>query len=140
YDVIDDEMIGNSSLQKIVNTYRIWYEEKLQPGIKNFLYSEDAELSKTVLKLVEFPYDISPGWMKNYEMPVPTREDNYKREIISTLNYLELKKIKKLISLNEKELEHATSPERQILLIQTHNHLKNMEIKITNEMGMVILK
>ena len=140
YEVIDNEMIGNPSLQRIVETYRIWYEEKLQPGIKNFLYSEDLELSKTALKLVEFPYDISPGWMKNYEMPVPTREDNYKQEIISTLNYLELKKIRKLISLNAKELEHSTSPERQILLIQTHNHLKNLEIKITNDMGMVILK
>ncbi|MDQ6763212.1 MAG: hypothetical protein M3015_11375, partial [Bacteroidota bacterium] len=59
---------------------------------------------------------------------------------ISTLNYLELKKIRNLIRMNEKELEEAKSAERQIFLIQTHNHLKNMEIKITNEMGMVILK
>ncbi len=140
YEMIDEEMIGNPSLQKIIDTYKIWYEENLSPGIKTFLYSDDPEMTKTVLSIIEFPYDISPGWMKNYEMPVPTREDNYKSEIISTLSYLELKKIKKLISQNEKELEQATSAERQILLIQTHSHLKNMEIKITNEMGMVILK
>ncbi|MEP7232384.1 MAG: DNA primase [Ginsengibacter sp.] len=140
YEMIDEEMIGNPSLQKIINIYKIWYEENLSPNIKSFLYSDDPEMMKTVLSIIEFPYDISPGWMKNYEMPVPTREDNYKSEIISTLSYLELKKIKKLISQNEKELEQATSAERQILLIQTHSHLKNMEIKITNEMGMVILK
>lgn len=140
YEMIDDEMISNPLLQKIISIYKIWYEEKLEPGIKNFLYSDDAEMSKMVVSIIEFPYDISPGWMKNYEMPVPTREDNYKKEIISTLSYLELKKIKKLININEKELELATSTERQIFLIQTHNHLKNMEIKITNEMGMVILK
>ncbi len=140
YEMIDDEMISNPSLQKIISIYKIWYVENLEPGIKNFLYSDDADMSKMVVSIIEFPYDISPGWMKNYEMPVPTREDNYKKEIISTLSYLELKKIKKLISMNEKELEQATSAERQIFLIQTHNHLKNMEIKITNEMGMVILK
>ncbi len=140
FEMIDDEMITSPSLQKIIDIYKIWYEKKLQPEIKNFLYSDDAEISRIVISIIEFPYDISPGWMKNYEMPVPTREDNYKKEIISTLSYLELKKIKKLISINEKELAHATSAERQIFLIQTHNHLKNMEIKITNEMGVVILK
>ncbi|MEO8568385.1 MAG: DNA primase [Ginsengibacter sp.] len=140
YEMIDEEMISNPSLQKIISIYRTWYEEKLEPGIKNFLYSDDAAMSRIVISIIEFPYDISPGWMKNYEMPVPTREDNYKKEIISTLSYLELKKIKKLISVNEKELKQATSADRQIFLIQTHNHLKNMEIKITNEMGMVILK
>ncbi len=140
YEALDDEMISNMALQKIINIYRIWYEEKLEPTAKSFLYSDDLEISKMVVAIIEFPYDISPGWMKNYEMPVPTREDNYKREVISSLSYLELKKIRKLISINEKELEDTTSTEKQIFLIQTHNHLKNMEIKITAEMGMVILK
>ncbi|MEP6584040.1 MAG: DNA primase [Ginsengibacter sp.] len=140
YEVIDDEIINNLSLQKIINIYKIWYEEKLEPGIKSFLYSEDKEISKLVVSIIEFPYDISPGWEKNYEMPVATREDNYENEIISSLSYLELKKIKKLIKLNEKELEQATSAEHQIFLIQTHNHLKNMEIKISNQMGMVIIR
>ncbi|MEO8110146.1 MAG: DNA primase [Ginsengibacter sp.] len=140
YESLDDEMISNAALQKIINIYKIWYEEKLEPTAKSFLYSDDLEISRMVVSIIEFPYDISPGWMKNYEMPVPTREDNYKREVISSLSYLELKKIRKLISINEKELEDTTSSEKQIFLIQTHNHLKNMEIKITAEMGMVILK
>ncbi len=140
YEAIDEEMISSSSLQKIINIYKIWYEENLEPTAKSFLYSDDLDMSKLVVSIIEFPYDISPGWLINYEMPVPTREDNYKSEIVSSLNYLELKKIRKLITINAKELEDATSSERQIFLIQTHNHLKNMEIKITNEMGMVILK
>ncbi len=140
YESLDDEMISNTALQKIINIYKIWYEEKLAPTAKSFLYSDDLEISKMVIAIIEFPYDISPGWMKNYEMPVPTREDNYKSEVVSSLSYLELKKIRKLISINVKELEDTTSSEKQIFLIQTHNHLKNMEIKITTQMGMVILK
>jgi DNA primase len=140
YECIDDEAITNAALLKIIDTYRIWYEEKLEPTAKNFLYSDDLEMSRMVVSIIEFPYEISPGWQKNYEMPVPSREDNYKEEIVSTLNYLELKKIKKLIALNQKELEETTSPERQIFLIQTHVRLKDLETKITKEIGAVILK
>ncbi len=140
YECIDEQLITSSSLLKIINTYRTWYEAKLEPTVKNFLYSEDLEMSRMVVSIVEFPYEISPGWEKNYEMPVASREENYKEEIISTLNYLELKKIKKLIGLNQKELEATTSPDRQILLIQTHVRLKDLETKITKEIGAVILK
>jgi DNA primase len=90
--------------------------------------------------LFEFPYEISDGWAKKNEMTVPTREDNYKKDITSTLRYLELKRIKKLITENENELEKTKDADRQILLIQTHSHLKNMEIQLTQEIGMVILK
>ena len=140
YECIDDEIITNPALLKIINNYRFWYEEKLEPTAKNFLYGDDLEMSRMVVSIIEFPYELSPGWQKNYEMPVPTREDNYKEEIISTLNYLELKKIKKLIGLNQKELEETTSPERQTFLMQTHIRLKDLETKITKGTGAVILK
>src|SRR5258708_37137664 len=97
-------------------------------------------MSRTVVSMIEFPYEISPNWLTTYEMPVPTREDNYKEEIISTLSYLELKKLKKLIEQNQKELEEASSPDRQLLLIQTHVRLKDLETKITKDIGAVILK
>jgi DNA primase len=140
YECIDEELITNPALLKIIDTYRVWYEEKMEPTVKNFLYSDDLEMSRNVVSIIEFPYEISDGWQKNYEMPVPSREDNYKEEITSTLNYLQLKKIKKLIGLNQKELESATSPDLQILLMQTHVKLKDIETKITKGIGAVILK
>lgn len=140
YECIDDELITNNGLLKIINIYRNWYEQKLEPTAKNFLYSDDLEMSRMVVSLIEFPYEISPNWLNTYEVPVPTREDNFKEEIISTLSYLELKKLKKLIEQNQKELEETSSPERQILLIQTHVRLKDLETKITKDIGAVILK
>ena len=64
-------------------------------------------MSRMVVSIIEFPYEVSHGWQRNYEMPVPSREDNYKEEIISTLSYLELKKIKKLIDKIKKNLKQA---------------------------------
>jgi len=133
-------LIEDTQLRKIVSFYKTWYEEKLEPTAKTFLYNEDLQMSNAVIALIDFPYEISDGWKEKYEMPVPTREDNYKNDIISTLRYLELKRIKKLITINAEELQKTTSSDRQILLIQTHSHLKKMEIDITHQMGMVILK
>jgi DNA primase len=137
---LDEKLITNAPLLKIVNIYATWYKQKLEPTPKNFLYSDDLEMSRVVVSLIEFPYEISANWLNIYEVPVPTREDNFKQEIVSTLNYLELKKIRKLISVNQKELESSTSPERQILLLQTHVKLKDLENQITKEIGAVILK
>jgi len=140
YECIDEDFITGKGLLKIVSVYKTWYEEKLEPTAKNFLYSDDLEMSRMVVSLIEFSYEISPNWLSTYEMPVPTREDNYKNEIISTLNYLELKKLKKLIAQNQKELEETSSAERQIFLMQTHVRLKDLETKITKDIGAVILK
>ena len=140
YSFIEEDTIEDPLLQKILDTYRIWYEEKLQPTSKSFLYTDDLQLSNAVINLIEFPYEVSDGWQSKYEMAVPKREENYKMDVTSTLRYLELKKIKKLIAVNAEELGKTTSVDRQILLIQTHSHLKTMEMQITKEIGMVIMK
>jgi DNA primase len=140
YECIDDELLEDPMLKKIIGFYKIWYEEKLEPTAKTFLYNEDLQMSNAVVALLDFPYEVSNGWKDKYEMVVPTREDNYKKDIISTLRYLDLKRIKKMISVNEEEWAKANTMERQILLIQTHSHLKKMEKEISNEIGTVILK
>ena len=140
YEFIDDETVEDPMLKKIINTYKIWYEENLEPTAKNFLYSDDLAMSNTIVHLIEFPYEVSDGWETKYEMPVPTREENYKMDIVSTLRYLDLKKIKKLISENAEELGKTTSAERQIFLMQTHARLKEMEMQLSKEIGIVIMR
>jgi DNA primase len=140
YDCLEDDSMEDLMLKKIISTYKTWYEEKLEPVAKNFLYMDDLAMSQTVVNLIEFPYEVSDGWSEKYEMPVPTREDNYRNDIASSLRYLELKKIKKMITLNAEEIEKTNSAERQMLLIQTHAHLKSMEMQLTKEIGTVIMK
>ena len=139
-ECMDDETVEDPMLKKIITTYKVWYKEGLEPTAKTFLYSDDLQMSNAVVHLIEFPYEVSNGWEAKYEMKVPTREGNYKTDITSTLRYLELKKIKKLIVINADELAKTTAVDEQMLLIQTHSHLKNMEMQLTKEIGMVIMK
>lgn len=140
YEVIDEEMIDNKKLAEVINTYKVWYNAKLHPTEKNFLYHEDQEMAMLVMSILEFPYEISIGWKEYFETPVPTREDTYREEVFSTINYLRLRKIKRLISMNQKDMEESHSEEEQFTLLQTHKVLKDMEIEMAKKLGTVIIK
>ena len=139
-NITEDELIDNMKLMEVIQTYKAWYDAGIEPTEKNFLYHENQAMSALVVSIMEFPYEISPGWKEHYEMPVPTRDDVYKEEVFSTVNYLKLRKIKRLISINQKDLEQPHSAEEQISLLQTHKHLKDLEVEMTRQMGTVILR
>jgi len=139
-DVIDEDTIDDKKLLDIITTYKAWYEANLEPTEKTFLYHENQEMAMLVMSILEFPYEVSDGWKEHFETPVPTREDTYREEVFSTVNYLGLRKIKRLIGINQTDLEHAKTPEEQLTLLQTHKLLKDMEIEKTKKIGTVILK
>jgi DNA primase len=139
-NITEDELIDNRKLMEVIQTFKVWYDEGIEPTEKNFLYHEDQQMSALVVSIMEFPYEVSLGWKELYEMPVPTRDDTYKEEVFSTVNYLKLRKIKKLISINQRDLEEPHSVEEQLSLLQTHKHLKDLEVEMTRQMGTVILR
>ena len=139
-NITEDELIDSSKLLEVIQTYKAWYDAGIEPAEKNFLYTENQEMSALVVSIIEFPYEVSPGWKEHYEMAVPTRNDTYKEEVFSTVNYLKLRKIKRLISINQKDLEQPHTAEEQLSLLQTHKHLKDLEVEMTRQMGTVILR
>ena len=139
-EMIDEDLFDNKQLIRIINTYKAWYNEKLEPTAKTFLYHEDQQLSMLVVSIMDFPYELSEKWKSEFEMSVATREDVYKEEVISTLNYLKLRKIKRMIDQNQQDLEQPHTAEEQLMLIQTHQHLKQMERNLLQLAGTVIIR
>lgn len=135
-----EDLIDNKELVRIMQTYKVWYDEGLEPTAKNFLYHEDQEMSKLVVQIMDFNHEISPKWKEHFEGHIATREDLYAEEVFSTLNYLKLRKIKRLIDDNQKDMEKSTEMEEQMILIQTHQHLKQIEIELTKQLGTVIFR
>ncbi|RYY30719.1 MAG: DNA primase [Chitinophagaceae bacterium] len=137
---VDQSSIDNPELVRIMEIYKTWYEEGLAPGPKNFLYHEDRSLSTLVLSIMDFPYELSHNWVDQFETKVKTTEEIYRDEVLSTVNYLRLRKVKKMIEDNQKDLEKPHTPEEQMVLIQTHQHLKMLEKEMLQRTGTVILK
>lgn len=134
------ELIDSKEMLLVIETYQSWIKEGIDPGPKQFLYHRDVQLSSIVIGLMDTRYELSANWKDHYDGPLPTREDLYKEEVFSTLNYLKLRKIKRLIDENQRDLEKAFSSEDQLTLLQTHQHLKQLEIELTKDHGTVIFR
>jgi len=135
-----EELIDNRELVRVYTTYKAWYEAGIEPTAKNFLYHDDLKMSSLVVSIMDFNYEISPNWKEHFEGHIPTREELFAEEVFSTLNYLKLRKIKRLMDENQRDLERAASSEEQLMLVQTHQHLKQMEIELTKQLGTVIFR
>ena len=134
------DLIDNKNLVRLLDTYKIWYDNGIEPTTKNFLYHDDVELSTLAVSIMDFNYEISPNWSAHFEGHIPTREDLFKEEVFSTLNYLKLRKIKRLIDENQLELEKANGNDEQMICLQTHQHLKQVEMELTKQLGTVIFR
>jgi DNA primase len=139
-EFIGQGMIDNNDLIQILDTYKAWYDQGLEPTAKNFLYQENQQLSGLIVSIMDFPYELSANWKEHFEGKIATREDLYKEEVISTINYLKLRKIKRLMEINQKDLEKSATSEEQKVFIETHLHLKNMEKELLENVGTVIVK
>ncbi len=139
-ETLDQNIIENDQLNKILEHYKIWYDGGIEPTAKNFLYYEDQQLSTLVVSIIDFPYELSSNWKDHFEGKILTREEMYVEDVQSTLSYLKLRKIKKLIEENQRDLEKQHNAEDQLVLLQTHQHLKQLEIVLTQRIGTVILK
>jgi DNA primase len=136
----DEDMFDNKNLVRILQLYKTWYDQKLEPTSRNFLYQEDQELAALVVSIMDFPYEVSENWKTYYEGKIPSREELYLEEVGSTLTYLKLRKIQRLMDMNQKDLEKSKSPDEQIMFMQTHLHLKQMEKELMGKSGTVIVK
>lgn len=98
---------------------------RIETYSKNFLYHEDRELNAMVINLMDYSTEISHNWKERYEGHIPTREELFKEEVLSTLNYLKLRKIKRLIAENQTVMEKSTNEQDQMLCVDMHIALKN---------------
>ncbi|HEY6899706.1 MAG TPA: DNA primase, partial [Puia sp.] len=120
--------------------YKNWYEQGLEPSTKSFLYHEDQELSTLAVSIMDLHYEISPNWKEHYEGKIATPEDLYKEDVLSTMRWLKLRKIKRLMEENQQDLGRPHTDEELMMLLQTHKHLKDLERELLDGLGTVIVK
>ncbi len=136
----DEELFDNRQLWEIAQTFKAWYQAGMEPTARHFFYMENQAMSAQVVSLLEFPYEVSDKWKNKFLLPVSSREEMYKEEVISTLSYLKLRKIKRMMEENQRDLEKPHSMEDQITLLQTHQALKQMERDLLQSLGTVIVR
>jgi DNA primase len=157
----DGELFENKTLYNVVDLYKQLYHSGSKPNTKSFLYHQDPQVSTLVISLTETRHELSDRWnTRDQDLKYDTIKqgylkylgkeyivkqeqadlDRYKDDVRSTVTYMQLKKIKKMIRENQKDMELPHTPEEMVILKDTHFHLKVMEIDLTRALGTVILK
>jgi DNA primase len=165
----EEDLIESGIVLKLIEEYRKTLEQHSSIDRNYFVYHQDNELSTFAVSLLQFPYEQSSRWRKDKAQSIgyqktlfqsdykdflrmiksdnadelqsflKSEEDKSSEEVISAVNYLKLRKIKKLISQNQADLQRATPAEQETLFL-THHHLKQMEMELTRNLGTVIVK
>ncbi len=167
-DEMDEEMFKNRKVAEILKIYKARYQSGQQLSVSDFAYSEDNEIVKLVIDATNHPYELSLRWndedrahtvnkriwnlnYEDFKRQILDNKDssdtiyhhqldeNYKDEVDDALVYLKLKKIKRLILLNEEDMKNPLSTTDQIKHYQeVHIHLKQLHIELGKKKGNAI--
>jgi len=139
FDEIETFPLENEDMVYLVEAYKKWFYAGKLPNGKTLQYHEDERVQKWVVSLFEPDHELSQRW--NEKLGKPEREvvKDIINEIEIGLMYFKLRKVKKMISQNQMDLETAAEKE-QIQLLQIHKHLKEVERELTKGIGTVIMK
>lgn len=165
----EEDLIDNKSVLKFIEEYKQQIAIRHIPDKNYFVYHPDQNLSTLAVSLLHFPYEESIHWKRelsqstgyqkslfeqDYKSFLNTLKkeneavlmsylkmgkDNTHNEVESAINYLKLRKIKRLLLQNQSDLEKADPPQQATLFL-THQALKQMEMELTKKLGTVVLR
>jgi DNA primase len=156
---IVEEMIENQTVVKILHMYRDMLAAHQEPTDKDFVFSQENDVSTLVVSILNTPYELSDHWLAEKSVfsvleqgfrkymnieykhkALMKEEKNFKDDVTSSLQYLKLKKIKQLLEQNQADLETNNTYERFLELLPPHMHIKDMEIELAKMAGIVFKK
>lgn len=140
FEELQEFTFDNQELDRLYTIYKDLYYQGGQPSSKTLLYYEDEKIRNLVIGLNVQQYELSPNWDVKMEGLNINNRDTSRQDVIMSLNYFKLRKIKKMFEENQRDMEKATSFEQQMDLMKVHKVLKDEEQKITRQLGTVIIK
>jgi len=139
FEEIESFPLENEDMIYLIEEYKKWFYDGKLPNAKTLQYHEDERVQKWVVSLFEPDHELSSRWNEKLGKPEREQEKDIINEIEIGLMYFKLRKVKKMISQNQSDLESAPEKE-QIQLLQIHKHLKEVERELTQGIGTVIMK
>ena len=139
-------------------------------GPQSFIHYPDQLISTFAVSLLQFPHEESSRWRqdfsqtqgyqsslfeKEYEDFISTlspekkeqlldflqsEEDKSPEAIRSAIHYLKLRKVKRMLLENQKDLENERNENEINVMLQTHEHLKKVERSLAATVGSVIIR
>src|SRR6185503_8208478 len=148
-EILDEGLFDNAEVLKLISEYKKTFEkDRTIPDKNAFVYSSDPVISSFAVSLLNFPYEESDHWKKEFSSSTGYQqklfdqsyedflrsvsagnetelmtflkmdEDRTHIEVESALSYLKLRKIKRMLLENQVDLEKKHTPEEYRNLVQ----------------------
>ncbi|MGI8951587.1 MAG: DNA primase [Chitinophagaceae bacterium] len=140
FEELEQFNFENLELEHVFEVYKTQYQQGFEPTVKTLLYHEDEKIRNLVVSITMFPYELSQRWDEVMENMNILNRDVSRQDVLLSLNYFKLKKIKKMFEQNQRDMEKAKTLNEQMRLIEIHKQLKEIEIQLTKNLGTVIIK
>lgn len=140
FDELEQFDFNSPDLNKLYTEYYHQYHEGMQPTAKTLLYHPDEQIRNLVVTVTMFPYELSQRWDEKLENMNILNRDTSKRDVLMSVNFFKLRKIKKMFEENQRNMMANKPLPEQLRMIEIHNHLKKLEREITSQLGSVIVK
>ena len=139
FEELEQFHIETPQLEKLYETYKSQYYQGLEPNPKTLLYHDDETIRQLVTGITLPPYELSQKWDEVMEGMNILNRDTAHQDVLMSVNYFKLRKIKKMFEENQRDMETAGFDDFKRLL-EVHKHLKAIETELTKKIGTVILK
>ncbi|HEX4372221.1 MAG TPA: DNA primase [Puia sp.] len=165
---IEEEFFKNEKINELLKIYKQEYAGGKKLSVTDFTYLQDSVIVQLVINSTNYPYELSKRWndedrantinrnifdltYEQFHQQILTQEnakeiiyyqsadENYKHEVEDVLIYLKLKKVKRLILMNEEDMKNPSSDAETIKQYQeVHIHLKTMQKELSGKKGTVM--
>ena len=139
-------------------------------GPQSFIHYPDQLISTFAVSLLQFPHEESSRWRQDFSQTqgyqsslfekeyddfistlspekkeqlldfLQSEEDKSPEAIRSAIHYLKLRKVKRMLLENQKDLENERNENEINIMLQTHEHLKKVERSLAATVGSVIIR
>jgi len=170
FSEVDETLVDNEQVKHLLTTYKNLDTSASADNKQFFIYNPDPSLSSLAVALLNFPYEESEHWQKEFSQAtgynnalflqgyeafmqsispgnekklsgfLKMSEDRTNEEVQSAINYLKLRKVKRLLLENQLDMNKNHTADEYETLYQTHLHLKQAEMELSNRLGAVIIK
>jgi DNA primase len=165
---IEEEFFKNEKINELLKIYKQEYDGGKKLSVTDFTYLQDSAIVQLVINSTNYPYELSKRWndedraniinknifdltYEQFHQQILTQEnakeliyyqevdENYKNEVEDVLIYLKLKKVKRLILMNEEDMKNPSSDAETVKHYQeVHIHLKTMQKELSGKKGTVM--
>ncbi len=140
FNQLEQYHFDNPLLEKLYNEYRQDYFAGKEPVTKSFLYHANEEIRNIVIAITVSQFELSQNWDEILKGMNIVNRDTSHNDVLMSINFFKLRKIKKMFEENQRDLEAATDIDKQMQYVEVHKYLKEEEISITKQLGTVIIK